>query len=316
MLAQSADADRVRAVELAREGQAAAAIKLFEAIVARDPADVDARLWVARLDMRLGHLDKAEAAFRAVHEAHPNDVDARIGLGAALTRKGAIREALDVLEAAERDAGANADLFGALALACRRAGDNRRAMDYYRRALAIAPDDSDVRNGYETLARSNGHGIFVEGIGQHVSPGANVGSGTFAASIRATPRLFVQGGIRMQNGAGYADAIGGGGVLWRAGRATNVTLRALGGRDNVALANTDALAEVLHYARIFEVGATTRLLRFSGTDVNAISPIFAADPGEWWRLDARYTYSRSRFANTGKSQGDHSGMARLTLREW
>jgi hypothetical protein len=35
-----------------------------------------------------------------------------------------------------------------------------------------------------------------------------------------------------------------------------------------------------------------------------------------WRLDARYTYSRSSFDATGESSGDHSLLLRETWRGW
>src|SRR5215471_4277925 len=86
-LAVQADgADRARAEQLARDGRAAEAIAAFEHIVEQNPTDAEARMWIARLDLRLGRPEHAQAEFRAVLRDHPADVDARIGLGAALTR--------------------------------------------------------------------------------------------------------------------------------------------------------------------------------------------------------------------------------------
>src|SRR6476661_431790 len=123
---QSATPDRGRAEQLGRSGQTAEALQLFEQIAEQNSGDVEARIWIARLELRLGHTDKAEAGFRSVLRDHPTDVDARIGLGAALMRKGAWRDALAILVDAEREAGENADLFATLARAYRRGGDDRR----------------------------------------------------------------------------------------------------------------------------------------------------------------------------------------------
>ena len=84
----------------------------------------------------------------------------------ALTRRDAWREALEVLLAAERDAGENADLFAALARAYRRAGDDRRAVAYFRRAMAIAPGDSDLAEGYEATIRAIGNAFEFEGLAE------------------------------------------------------------------------------------------------------------------------------------------------------
>src|SRR6185503_14446221 len=181
---QSQAPDRARAEELARSGHTAEAIELFRVIVARDPADTEARLWMARLALRMGDTAGAEAQFRAVVADHPDDIDARIGLGTALTRNGDWRGALELLRSVEPSAGENSDLFGALARAYRRAGDDRRALEYFRRARALAPGDPDLISGFEATARIHGHWIGFEGLAQTGAPGAGVRSGTLTGNLR------------------------------------------------------------------------------------------------------------------------------------
>lgn len=312
---QASPAERAHAEDLARSGRTAEALALFEHIVEANPADVEAKLWVARLALRLGRTADAEAGFRSVLRDHPADVDARIGLGIVLTRTGAWRDALAVLTATEADAGQNADLFAALARAYRRGGDDRRALEYFRRARALAPDDPDVVLGFEGVARTYGHWIAFEGFGQTGAPGADVGSGTLTADLRAAPRLHLDVKARMQRGPDYSDAVAGGGLLWRAGRTTTAALHVIGGSGNTALPTFDFSADVVHYAGVFEIGAGVRHLTFAGSDLTAVSPVFAWDR-EPWRLDARYTYSRSAFDATGESSGDHSVLLRGTWQRW
>src|SRR5688572_11711015 len=97
MAVQMPSMDRGVAEQLARSGRTVEALALFERIVSADPTDVEARLWIARLQLRIGRTEDAEAGFRSVLRDHPSHLDARIGLGAALTRKGDWREALIVL---------------------------------------------------------------------------------------------------------------------------------------------------------------------------------------------------------------------------
>jgi hypothetical protein len=246
----------------------------------------------------------------------PSDVDARLGLGAALTRKGEWREALDVLSAAERDAGENSDLFGALGRAYRRAGDDRRALEYFRRAKTLAPADVDAVAGFEAVARAYGHSIMFDGFGEHVSPDTNTGSGTLNVSVRVLERLHVDGSARVQQRSGASDALGGGGILWRAGRATTVGFRAAGGGGNTILPTSDLSGDVVYYAGTFEIGGSLRRLTFVDADVVAGSPVLAWDPGGRWRLDARYTYSQTAFATSNQSAGDHSVLLRETWRGW
>lgn len=99
---QSTPPDRNRAESLARSGQTVEAMAVFKKMVELDPRDVEARLWVARLALRLGQTEQAENAFRSVLSEHSEDVDALIGLGMTLTRRGAWREALETLSRAEQ----------------------------------------------------------------------------------------------------------------------------------------------------------------------------------------------------------------------
>jgi len=312
---QSPSTERLRAVELAMAGRTVEAIDLFRRIADQDPMDIEARLWVARLDLRLGRTEEAEAGFRSVLREHPAEVDARIGLGVVLMRQGAADEALVILRDTESDAGENADLFSALARAYRRTGDDRHALEYFQRARALAPADPDIVAGYEATALAYGHTIEFDGFGDFDNTGSNTTSGSLAVSLRVSPRLHLKADVRVQKRFGFSDAIGGGGVFWRAGRATTVNFRAAGGSNNTSLANADLSADVVHYAGIFEIGGGIRRMSFTGVDVVAASPAFAWDR-ERWRLDGRYIYSESHFETSDQSAGDHSVQLRETWRGW
>jgi hypothetical protein len=95
-------------------------------------------------------------------------------------------------------------------------------------------------------------------------------------------------------------------------RPTTIAFQALGGPDNIALATADLSVEVIRYTGLFEIGASVRRVTFAGASVRAASPLFAWTPVDAWRLDGRYTYSRSAFDETGESVGDHSVMLRAT----
>ena len=176
--------DRNRAENLARAGRTVEAFELFKQIVDASPSDVEARVWLGRLALRLGRTDEADKWFRSVLRDHPADVEARIGLGTVLTRTGHWRDALRVLTEVERQAGQNADLLGALARAYRRGGDDQRALEYFERARALSPNDPDLVSGYEAVARTYSHRIAIDGFSQTGAPGANAGSGTIVGDVR------------------------------------------------------------------------------------------------------------------------------------
>jgi len=306
--------DRTRAEDLARAGHTVEAIELFSRIVDANPADVEARNWLARLQLRLGRTGEAEAGFRSVLRDHPADIDARIGLARVLMRTGAWQDALTILEETEPAAGQNADLFASLARAYRSAGDDRAAIEYFERAKALAPGDPDVALGFEAAARTYGHWIAFEGFGQ-TGAGANIGSGAVMLNVRVAPPLHLEASARTQHGPGYSDVVAGGGVVFRAARTTGVALHVLAGPDNAALSTLDVSGDVVHYAGPFELGGEARHLRFAASDLTALSPVLAWN-GDRWRLDTRYTYSRSSFDATGESTGDNSVLLRGTRQQW
>jgi YaiO family outer membrane protein len=311
---QSPSTDRATAEQLARSGRTVEALAIFEKFAAEHPADVEVRLWIARLQLRMGRTEEAEAGFRAVLREHPTDVDARIGLGAALTRKDDWREALVVLLDAEKDAGTNGDLYAALARAYRRSGDDKLALEYYKRALALAPDDGDLVDGYEATMRAYGSAIIVDGIAEGgVSDARSV---SMTASIRVHPRLEVEGIARVQDRNGSSDTLLGGGGIIRLNRSTNLATRGAWGSGNTSLANADMMAEVRHYRGPVEIGGVVRYMSFADVGVTTFSPLLAWDTGDRWRLAARYTYSWSSFRSTGETSSDHSALLRETFRAW
>lgn len=306
--------DRTRAEELARSGRSAEALEIFRQIAERNPADTDAQIWIARLDLRLGRVDAAETRFRDVLKATPRAVDARLGLASTLLRRGDWQQALDLLKETESFAGQNADLFSALGRAYRRAGDEQKGIEYFARARELSPADPDIQSGYEQALRAYGHWVGFEGFTE-AGPGDDRTSGAFGASVRVTPRLHALARGRVQSLSGSTDAIGGGGLEWKASRTATIGFQAMGGSGNTSLATSDVAIAVVNYVGAFEVGASFRLLSFAGTDVNALSPLFAWDLDRT-RLDVRYTYSRSKFEATGQTAGDHSVMLRETWRGW
>jgi len=308
--------DRSRAEELARGGRTAEAMTLFEQVVALNPADFEARIWVARLAFRLGRTEEAEAGFRAVLHDAPTNIEARIGLATILTRTGDWRAALTLLSEAEQDTRPNADFFSALAGAYRRGGDDRRAFENFERARALAPDDRDIAAGFEAAARSYGHWIAAAGLGQWGESGTDLGSEQIAGDVRVMPRLHLEGTLRVQHGSDYSDTIAGGGAVCRASADTTVTFQMLAGSGNTALPNRDISGDVVHHTRILEISGNVRRLSFDTADITAFSPALAWHPDDRWRTDARYTYSRSMFHETGQSSGDHSVLLRETWQRW
>src|SRR3972149_7072684 len=97
--AQAPD-QRAEAERLARTGAHARALQQFQALAAANPDDVEARLWIARLHVWMGHPERAIDVYQSVVATAPQNVDALVGLGSALTNVGRLADAADALNRA------------------------------------------------------------------------------------------------------------------------------------------------------------------------------------------------------------------------
>src|SRR5688572_24930836 len=121
------------AVETARRGDLPRALELFRAIVERDPRNLDARLWLGRLQMWSGDADAAESIFAAVLSEAPASAEAMVGVASARLARGDAVGALAMLDRAEALAPADADVLAALGRAHMRLGRPQIAVAYAAR---------------------------------------------------------------------------------------------------------------------------------------------------------------------------------------
>lgn len=124
-------------------GREAAARVHLEGLLARDPADDEARAGLARLDAWEGRGRAAEEGYRAVLSRHPADVEVRSGLVDLLLWQGRWTEA-EVEIARGLSARDDAALWTRRARLRHWQSDERGAQIAIRRALALAPTDPEV----------------------------------------------------------------------------------------------------------------------------------------------------------------------------
>ena len=110
--AQDPDA-RTQAERLARSGSHEEALKRFQAIVAENPDDLAARLWIGRLHLLMDHPRRAAAVFESIVAVQPQNLEALIGLGSALIEAGDWRGAADALNRAEALAAEDVNVLAA-----------------------------------------------------------------------------------------------------------------------------------------------------------------------------------------------------------
>ncbi len=279
------------AVQLAAEGRDAEALAAFQRLAALNPADHQARLWIARLHTRMGRPNLAEAVYRSVTLENLINVEALLGLGSSLVELDRVDEALVTLERAETLAPENAGVQSALGRAHAVAGHGSRAVEHYRKAATLDPSDTNVM-AYERTDYSHRHRAHIQYAHENFSDSTpNASAGEVGLNARLRDDLRVLGRAQLQRKFGLREWRAGGGLAWTWNGSTTITAQALAGPDSIVMPERDYLGEIAYTYHQRGVAFGVRYFDFSGVTMTVISP-----SGDWWpmdrlRLDGRYAVS-------------------------
>jgi tetratricopeptide (TPR) repeat protein len=135
---------RTEAERLAAKGAYEEALTRFQAIAAANPDDIQARLWIGRLHLRMKQPRRAAAVFESIVATDERNVEALSGLGVALVDAGQWTEAADILDRAEAIAPDRLDVLAAQGRRHAASGRATHAHAYKRKALAGDPTNTEI----------------------------------------------------------------------------------------------------------------------------------------------------------------------------
>jgi Tfp pilus assembly protein PilF len=238
---QAPSEPRAQAEQLARSGSYRAALERFQALAAKNPDDLEARVWIARLHSLMGNDRRAVDVYESIIATHPKHVDALVGLGDALVRLGRLREAADTLSQAEAMAPENATLLATLGRLHHAMGHPTLSAGYYERALAVDPSAVSTRAEYEAVLRERAHRVELGYIYEHfnIEDMPDPQAATGAVNLRVNEQLRVAGIVQYERRFSQNEARGGGGLEWRLTPALEVHGGALFAGDALILPKTD-----------------------------------------------------------------------------
>jgi tetratricopeptide (TPR) repeat protein len=136
---------QIRAYAEARDWHSA--MGLIEEQIARDPGDLEARAWRARVLTWSDRLAEAESEYLEILKTSPQDPDNWMGLGSVYIREGKIQEATRAIESAEKLDPERADVHIARARVLRAGGERNEARLEFQTALKIDPQSIEARAG-------------------------------------------------------------------------------------------------------------------------------------------------------------------------
>jgi YaiO family outer membrane protein len=316
-----------QAVEAANDGRDAEALVAFQHLVNLNPDDLDGRLWIARLHMRMGNQDLAEPVYRGVLLEDPGDLEAMLGVANALLARGEFEQAEEILDVAEETEPENDDVVYAVGRSHLYAGRTPQAIEYFERAYAISPTDQH-RMSLEGARLSYLHRVEIRGSGEQFDAALSSSSsfrrtsfGDVTVNIRLNDRWRVFGRGQAQRKFGVSEQRAGGGAEWRWKSTTILRGHALVMPDNTVMPEGDFMGELQYTYMDATWTGSVRHFDFTGAKTTTISPAVQWIPaGTRYAFGLRYALSWSEsntFAGASAGQSLHlQGAYRLRPRVW
>lgn len=307
--------NRDEAIRLARTGAHAEALRQFQLVVRDHPEDLEARIWIGRLQLWLGHPREARETFAAVLAVRPDAVDALVGVGDADSALGQPEEAIATLQRAASQVPGDADVIASLARAHRRAGQTTAALREFERAAALRPADRDIRLGLEQTRRAWAHGVEVGYFGEDYNgPISGAVNGEINLSLRVSDDVRALARVQTQRKFGFTDTRAGAGVEWRVRRNVTVAAMALFAGDAQVLPSNDVAGELRYVRGRAELSGGVRHVSFDGASVWIASPALVYWISDRWAVTGRYFRSQTNYDRTTLgSVGANSGAVQTSV---
>jgi YaiO family outer membrane protein len=279
------------AAELETAGRYDEALTAFQEVVAANPNDLQARLAIARLHMRMGHPDRAEPVYQGVRLEDTTNLEAVLGVADARIAQWRSEDALEALERAEELAPENPRVLEALGRTHQQAGRSTLAVAYMQRAVSLS-SARPYRMSLERARAAHQNRLEVRSFAEEFSGTTpKSGNGDVSLHIRLTDGVRVNGRGQMQRKFDVDDARGGAGVEWRWTPATTFVGQALVGPGNRVLPKSDVLGGVNYTTGPMSAMGSVRLFNFEGARVTTLSPALTFWPTERLSVGMRYALS-------------------------
>jgi YaiO family outer membrane protein len=314
----AAELTHAEAQQAAEQGRYAEALVAFQRLAAKNPADHEARLWIARLHERMGHPSLAEPVYRSVHLEDPRRVEAMTGVARTLIARDEPQLAIDMLEPALAIEPDNDQIHALLGDAHRQAGRNAIAIMEFERATSL---QRQHRPNLESTRIAHFHRLDLRGLGEQFDDGTPNGrSGDLALQIRLGDKVRALGRGQIQRRFGTSEHRGGAGLHWQWKPTTALRGQALFGPDNVIMPTGDIVGEVEHTYDGVTWAGMVRYLDFSTTSAVILSPGVSWMPTPRTAMMLRYALA---FTDAGADAGATVGQTvhvrpayRLVSRLW
>ena len=317
LLSVQAPDPKAEAERLARNGAYEEALEQFRALAVVNPADLEARTWVARLHVIMGHLRQGEDVYRSILIESPDRLDALVGLGSVLVSLGRLDEARALLTRAEKLSPADLEVLAAQGGLNLADAQDRLAVGYYGRASVIAPEQNDLRLNVEEARRRYDHRIEATYFNEAFSDTTpETQSGEITLNLRINQQLRVFGRGQQERRFSRTDARAGGGFEWQTHQPALSSLHAfaLVGPDNDVLPQVDSGLGLgwIHRTATFMMNG--RYFDFANAQMWAVGPALRINVRDDLMVSGSYMHTVTEFAGLDDLFGGNSADIRAGFR--
>ncbi|HEY7635049.1 MAG TPA: tetratricopeptide repeat protein [Gemmatimonadales bacterium] len=303
---------RLRAEQLRRDQRFGEALRAYEALVQRDPGNLEDRFWVAKLESWTGKLEAAESAFVQLLAEQPDDYDSRIALADIHLWRGHGVAALTILQSLNQSHPSDPEVLVRLGHAAELTGDLRKARGSFSEVIEIDPSDARAREGLRRLATLSRWQADLEYYGEQLSNQESTNGVTISLGCCASDRLRWRTAATLQEKLNSTEARFGGELALRLIPPLEVQWSAYLA-PGAALLPQQAYGMGLSHkiASRLVLSADYRFLDFQDARVHQAGPGLELYAGRHWLLGGRYRYSSTRFNGTQGAVGNDGGSVTL-----
>jgi tetratricopeptide (TPR) repeat protein len=296
----------------------ASAMSIVDREIARDPQDMEVRVWRALVLVWSGHLPEAEKEYLEILKISRNDPDYWMGLSSVYLREARVEDALQALDRAVELDPKRADLRAARARALRAMGERNEARMEFQTALNLDPTSMEARAGLVSVRGEPRHELRLGQDNDLLNYTTANHDGWVSLVSEWTPHWATSFAGSFYERAGTRAGKFSGAITGRLHGWGGLTLGGASGHDNGVIPKSEAFFDINHgwkasegkflggvefaYGQHWYWFQASRILTLNGTAIVYL-------PRDW-TLSLGATGVRSAFSGTG-AEWRPSGMTRL-----
>ena len=310
----SGRAEQVRTARAyVKAGRLEEAKQIFRNLAERNPGDIEARVWVARLESWQGDYPRAEELYQNILRDDPDNVEALLGLVDVLGWQSRFAEGMTLLADLHTRLPNDVEVLLRFGRFHRWQRHRDEALSYYRQVLSLSSDNAEASQAVWSLRRQTAFRLETGYFMEEFDFAGNTNGQSIQLLYRDYDRVTFLLRSQYQNKFGQDNTSLTVGGTYRFGDQTWIRgeFSAAPSNDTV-IANADYTLELTQgLTGGVALGGGYRYLDFDAARVTVLTALGDWDVSDNLHLYVRYKPSRTEFRQTPVTAWNHNGWLRL-----